>query len=58
MDMAHKQHRVCIWPIMELSGLGMELIRCLSNQFGLPITNTFRRSIAKLKVLSNMKCAS
>ena len=58
MDMAHQPQGVRICPVMELSGLGMELIECLSNQFGLPETNTFRRSIAKLKVLSNMKCAS
>ena len=58
MDMAHKQHRVCIWPIMELSGLGMELIHYLSRQFDLPVSDSFWRSIPNLKGLSNMKCAS
>jgi hypothetical protein len=45
MDMAHQPQGVRFCPVMELSGLGMEVIHCLSNQFGLPITNTFRRSI-------------
>ena len=45
MNMAHQPQGVRICPVMELSGLGMELIDCLSNQFGLPVKNTFRRSI-------------
>ena len=43
---------------MELSGLGMELIHYLSRQFDLPLSDSFWRSISKLKGLSNMKCAS
>ena len=58
MDMTHKQHRVRIWPVMELSGLGMELIHYLSLQFDLPVRDAFWRSISKLKGLNNMKCAS
>ena len=44
--------------VMELSGLGMELIYYLSRQFDLPIRDALRRSIPKLTSLSNMKCAS
>ena len=58
MDMAHQQHRVSLLLVMELSGLGMELIHYLSRQFDLPVRDAFWRSIPKLKGLSNMKCAS
>ena len=58
MDMAHQQHRVSLLLVMELSGLCMELINCLSRQFDLPLKDAFRRSIPKLKGLSNMKCAN
>ena len=58
MDMAHQQHRVILLLVMELSGLCMELIHCLSRQFDLPISDSFWRSISKLKGLNNMKCAS
>ena len=44
--------------VMELNGLGMELIHCLSRQFDLPVRNAFWRSIPKLKGLSNMKGTS
>ena len=44
--------------VMELSGLGMELILYLSRQFDLPVRDAFWRSIPRLKSLSNMKCAS
>ena len=40
---------------MELSGLGIELNHCLIRQFDLPLQDALRRSIPKLKGLSNMK---
>ena len=42
---------------MELSGLSMELIHYLSRQFDLPLQDAFRRSIPKLKGLSNVSQA-
>ena len=44
--------------VIELNGLGMELIHCLSRQFDLPVRNAFWRSIPKLKGLSNTKGTS
>tara|TARA_Y100000746_G_scaffold735_1_gene682 strand:+ start:276 stop:407 length:132 start_codon:yes stop_codon:yes gene_type:complete len=43
---------------MELSGLGMELIRYLSRQFNLPVRVAFWRSIPKIKGISNIKCSN